>query len=1355
MTTTARAGQRSLERVGPAGPVGPQGRAPESEYREGRIEPPAMPRGQLEIQPPPPLYVGESMASNVMMTAIPMVGSLASVIFVAMSNTGPRGMLMAGGFLVATLGFVGVSIYRARAGKAAQVTSDRREYLNYLRTVRDIARQAATQQRQHLSWVHPDPAGLAALAQEGTRVWERAPEDPDFLLVRYAVGPQQLGLQLVPPESETIDKLDPVAASALHRLLSTHRVQQDLPAAVALPSFSRVEITGAEHHVRAAARAILAEAAVMHAPDQLVIAVLTRATTLPQWDWVKWLPHAHSRREVDAAGPRRLICTELDELVQLLPADLSERPRFSAGAPAGTPHVLLVVDDVFVPPGHSVITEEGVQGLTVLDLPDRWDELTDDTRVRLHLEDVDQQGRVRVAAVLARQEPIRGFADQLSVAAAEALARRLTPLYAGEGPVREDALTKSTELTDLLGIGDIHTVNYDLTWRPRPPRDRLRVPIGVGADGGSINLDIKESAQQGMGPHGLVIGATGSGKSELLRTLVLGLALTHSPEILNFVLVDFKGGATFAGMAGMPHVSAIITNLSEELTLVDRMQDALSGEMTRRQELLRASGNYASLRDYEKARTSGDAPHLQPLPSLLIVCDEFSELLSAKPEFVDLFVAIGRLGRSLGIHLLLASQRLEEGRLRGLDSHLSYRIGLRTFSESESRSVIGVGDAYTLPAVPGLGLLKPDQSSLWRFKAAYVSGPPKQRGVGGAGGHSSARREALPFVPGLVTSDLEAELTAATAEEEATATAGTGEKRAVFDIAVDAMAGRGPAAHRVWLPPLDVPDTFDQLLPDLTVDSVHGLVSPSWRALGPLRFPLGTVDMPREQKREVLRADLSGAAGHVAVVGAPRSGKSTLLRSIVTGLALTHSPREIQFYVLDFGGGTFTGLKDLAHLAGLGTRAEPDVVRRIVAEVVGITDAREAYFRAHGVDTIETYRARRADPASGIDDGYGDVVLVVDGWGTLRADFDQVETDLQVLAQRALTFGVHIVSSATRWMDFRTAIRDVLGTRYEMRLGDVMDSEIDRKVAANVPLDRPGRGVMQAKYHFLAALPRIDGDGRALTLGSGVLDLVRRVNASWAGPAGPKLRLLPGLVRLDEVRALAPEATRVLLGISERALEPIGLDVARDPHLLVFGDGQSGKSGLLRTYMREVMRVYGPQRAQLFIVDYRRANLGEFPAEWVSEYCSSPDQTRDVIESVTDFLATRLPGQDVTPEQLRNRSWWTGREAFIVVDDYELVATSQGNPIATVVPLLAQAGDIGLHVAIARRAGGAGRSYDGVITALRDLAQPGLLLSGDPNEGSLVGNVRAVPAAPGRGRLLTRDGFDVVQVAWSPSVHPR
>jgi len=155
----------------------------------------------------------------------------------------------------------------------------------------------------------------------------------------------------------------------------------------------------------------------------------------------------------------------------------------------------------------------------------------------------------------------------------------------------------------------------------------------------------------------------------------------------------------------------------------------------------------------------------------------------------------------------------------------------------------------------------------------------------------------------------------------------------------------------------------------------------------------------------------------------------------------------------------------------------------------------------------------------------------------------------------------------------------------------------------------------------------------------------------------------------------------------------------------------------------------------------------------VAGYCTNADTTVETVNGLAEFLTGRLPGADVTPEQLRNRSWWTGREAFLVIDDYELVATSQLNPCQAIIPLLAQAVDIGLHVVVARRSGGAGRSYDNLITALRDMAQPGLLLSGDPAEGALVGQLRPVPGVPGRGRLLTRDGYNVMQVGWQPSVH--
>lgn len=1314
-----------------------------------------MPGGQIVLQAPPELQEHEGAAS-VMMNAIPMLGSVGSIVLVATMGGGSSGStrwIAAGMFLFATLGFIFVQIDRQRKQKAQQVTGSRTEYLRYLASIRKVARDAADQQRRALNWHHPEPHALPAIAEDRTRLWEHGPSDPHFLHIRYGLCSQPLSLELVPPESAPIDQVDPAAASALHRLLVVHRLQPNLPASIDLRAFDRIEVCGPEDEARSLARAMVCSAAAFHNPEQLLIAVLSSDQNLTHWDWMKWLPHAQSAQQSDAVGPMRMVTTSLDDLGALLPSDLADRPRFGADERPATPHILLVVDGGHLPPGNHIIPPDGLHGVTLIDLPARWDQLEDPTRLRLEFGDAaPEKGKLPVTALRMRETPIKAMADQCDLGTAEAFARRLSPLHtvsAGgtDAAAATGEITGPTDFMELLGLGDVHTFEPSAAWRTRPARDRLRVPIGLNESGGMVHLDIKESAQQGMGPHGLVIGATGSGKSEFLRTLVLGLTMTHSPEQLNMVLVDFKGGATFAGMSEMPHVSAVITNLAQELTLVDRMQDALSGEMVRRQELLREAGNFASIRDYEKARLNGD--QLDPMPSLFVVVDEFSEMLTAKPEFIDLFVAIGRLGRSLGLHLLLASQRLEEGRLRGLESHLSYRVGLRTFSAGESRAVLGVPDAYELPAVPGLGYLKPDPTTLQRFKAAYVSGPPS--------GRVRVRRDEGGHVQGILPFTIsEVQTLEPVDQDEPVAQpvqAQEGNQASLLDIAVSRMIGNGPAAHQVWLPPLDVPDTLDQLMPDLVEDPQLGLVSPQWRALGGLVIPLGTVDRPREQRRDTMTVNLSGAAGHVAIVGGPRSGKSTLLRTIVTSMSLTTTPLETQVFVLDFGGGTFAPLSQLPHVAGVGSRSEGDVVRRIVAEVAGVVDRREAYFRAQGIDSIETYRSRRAQGR--VDDGYGDVFLVVDGWSTLRADFDDLEAELQQLATRGLTFGMHLIVATSRWADFRASTRDIFGTKLELKLGDAMDSEVDRKVQALVPAGRPGRGLVPGKLHFLGALPRVDGDPAAATLGDGVENLIARSRAAWQGPTGPKLRLLPERIELETVREQAKQMglddRLLLLGINEKELAPVALDPDTEPHLLVFGDGQSGKSALLRAQLREIMRTRTPKEAQIVVIDYRRALLGEVGEEYLLNYLTSATQAEPAIRDLAAYLQNRLPGPDVTPEQLRARSWWTGAEVFVVVDDYDLVATQQSSPLQPLVPLLAQSRDTGLHLTVTRRSGGASRAlYEPVIQTLRDLAMPGMLLSGSPDEGFLIGKLRPVPAPAGRGRIVTRDaGTQTVQLAWT------
>lgn len=1239
--------------------------------------------------------------------------------------------------------------------KKSEMMAARREYLRHLTALRRRVRQTAGQQRAGLYYRHPDPGRLWSTV-DSHRVWERRPGDPDFGVVRVAVGPQTLATPLVPPVTRPLEELEPMTAGALRRFLDAYSVVPDLPVALSLRSFARVFVRGGQPggdgpgwpgggtaggggpgtgspDAQALARAMITQLAVFHAPDELLVAVCAGPERRRHWEWVKWLPHAHHPTRVDALGPVRLVTSSAVELERLLDEVLASRSRFSPAGPATDgPHVVVLLDGGDLTDATELTGDGGIDAVTVLDLDTPPPRLLDRFALLLEV----RAGRLHSWSAEGHAEV--GTADGLDVTDAEAVARRLAPL-------RLAAVTRGAEaapgaelgLPELLGLGDPEGFTADQGWLPRSPRDRLRVPIGVGVDGGAVELDLKESAQDGMGPHGLLIGATGSGKSELLRTLVLALAATHSSEQLNFVLVDFKGGATFASFDRLPHTAAVITNLVDALPLVDRMVDAINGELMRRQELLRRAGNFAGRRDYERARAAG-AP-LAPLPSLLLVCDEFSELLSAKPDFIDLFVQIGRLGRSLGVHLLLASQRLEEGRLRGLDTHLSYRIGLRTFSALESRTVLGVPDAHELPRSPGHGYLRAGTDPLVRFRAAYVSGPVRRRGGttgGGAGGTARLLAFSTHVVP-VPVPEPTAPVAPPVVEEET---------ESLLDSLVGRLAGQGPPAHQVWLPPLDLAPTLDELLGPPGVDPQRGLSFASPELHGGLQVPVAIVDKPYEQRRDLLWLALGGAAGHVAVVGAPQSGKSHALRTLVCALALTHTPTEAQVYCLDFGGGGLTALRELPHVGGVVGRADPTVVRRTVGEIAALLTERERRFTELGVESMAAWRKRRrALAAAGQPtvDPFGDVFLVVDGWATLRGEYDDLEPLITDLATRGLSYGVHVVASAVRWLDFRPGIRDLFGSRLELRLGDPSDSVVKRTAAAGVP-EQAGRGITAQSLHFLTALPQLTGGETA--------DLVKAVAGAWSGPAAPRVRLLPPVLPYAELDRTAGTGLAFPVGIAEADLRPVLLDFATEPHFVVFGDAECGKSSFLRALATSIIERFTPEQARVILVDYRRSLLGTVETDHLIGYGTAAAHTTELIESVAGYMQGRLPGAEVTPAQLRDRSWWSGPELFILVDDYDLVASGPANPLRGLEEHLPQARDVGLHLVLARRCGGAGRSqYEPIVQRLRELSTAGLVMSGSPDEGQLVGTVRPGPLPAGRGRMVTRrEGVRLVQLAHLP-----
>ncbi|MER7277841.1 type VII secretion protein EccCa [Dactylosporangium sp. NPDC000244] len=1317
-------------------------------HRPARAVLPTLPSDPVKL-PLPPEMPAENPQNTAWSLVLPLLSSVGMAAY--MITFGRPELIVIGVvfFLTSTGAVLGMRISQRGIGGRA-MRKQRARYRAHLQAARDQARTVAAAQRTVAAHLHPEPARLHAIAVDERRVWERRPGDEDFLRVRVGTGEVGLAtpLQLDP-------KLDPLGDYDWHSLQAAKRLVARMahvagqPVTVDLADAGVVSVLGPPARTHELIRALLCQLAVHHAPDDVLVAVDTSGGG--EWGWAKWLPHTFEPQARGPAGGRSLITDVPEHLDDFLAAQLRQRADAHAsrrlvgsGDPRPPQQRLLLVVTGFVPFSdwgrsellHGLLTGAGANlGITLVFVVER--ETDEPGRVDLQIRFDEHDHLVLERRSGGAPGPRGAVGDHVPVRLAELIARRLAPLRLSDEP--DQILARTVSLAEMVLAGDPATADIAANWAGVEDAGLLRTPIGTDGEGLPVVLDVKESAQGGSGPHGLVVGATGSGKSELLRTLVTGLALRHSPDVLSFVLIDFKGGATFAPLTDLPHVAGLITNLADDAATIDRVLAALTGEQQRRQRMLRDAGNVDTVREYQRRWSAGepgpDGRTLEPLPYLLIIVDEFSELLSGRPEFVDLFVQIGRVGRSIGMHLLLATQRLEEGRLRGLDSHLSYRICLRTFSANESRAVIGTQDAYQLPPIPGSAYLKVDESIYTRLRVAHVSSAYVSATDRSAAGPAEARI----VVFGLRAAGEAAEAAeAADTVPPAPATAGPGAPTEL-QVVVDRMRSLTAPGHQVWLPPLPPALALDHLIGAPSVQAGRGYVSRLWPVSEPLRIPIGVIDMPLRQEQESLLMDFAGAHGHLAVVGAPQTGRSTLLRTIMLAGMLTHTPDEMQFYAIDFGGGTLHPFAAAPHVGGVAGRNDPELTARMLAELRALIGERERLFRRLGIDSIAEFRARRQAGRLPAGARAADVFLLIDNWGAMRAEHDGADQILTEIAARGLGAGLHIVLTSGRWADLRAALRDSIGSRFELRLNDPNESDVNRRLAARLPSNAPGRGLVQPGLQFQLVLPRVDGADTTGGLREAQEDVLAKIAAGWTGPAAPPIRLLPARVAVSELEPGTGEGVPV--GIAEADLRPVAIDLSgQERHLVVYGDVGSGKSTALHTWLTGLTGRYTGDEVRVVLLDYRRSLMDVVPAGHLGAYAGDPARAQVYVQQVVEKLSQRQPPAGITPAQLKARDWWTGADIYVVVDDYDLVGVGAQNVLAPLVPFIPMANEVGLHLVLARRVTGLTRTAmgDQVMSRIRDLGCAGLVLSGDPREGVVTGDVRAAPRPPGRGVLVVR-----------------
>ncbi len=685
-----------------------------------------------ELQVSGPTELGSEVPQKGLQKWLPLIMISAIVVLIGVMivsgvrQFNPMFMMMPAMFIIMGVGYL--SGMGSQSKSTAEFDEERKTYLRYLTKLRPRIATSAQQQVKFWSYHAPNPADLSGLVN-GPRQWSRQTKHDLFGAARIGTGtvpaddkilqagsmdstpltpnatPQ--GPPLVGPDAAPQPYLEPVAHMWLVKFIRTHSLIHDCPKVVNLRAHPTVSIGGDPTRATALLRAMICHLALFHDPETLQFRVLTDDPADPDWEWLKWLPHTHHPTEASPAGKRRLIYPNDDVHLSDL---MSRAPHDNSSAPTG-PYVMVINLT-----GRTSYPTDGRAGVTYITLGQT--RATYQVRVNADGTVDDRETHARTA----KSWQLLGTADTLDPSDATRIARRLAGWTTSTTTVSTAAPTpvkRSTAWHELIGAQSIEEVTAH-RWRIFPDNSPDRLKFRFGHDYGTgevLSLDIKEGAEGGAGPHGLLIGMTGSGKSEAIRSILLAAVSTHHPNQLNLLLCDFKGGSTFQGMEELAHTAGIITNLEGNVDQVTRFDDAVRGEIVRREELLdlisrRLGRSIPGVREYERLREEGvtlDGAPLPPMPSLFIVVDEFAELLQQHPAFESLFDVVARKGRSLRIHMLLATQSLLNVKLDKIEPNVGYRIALRTAKKAESQVVIGTPEAnYIKSDEPGVGYLRVD-----------------------------------------------------------------------------------------------------------------------------------------------------------------------------------------------------------------------------------------------------------------------------------------------------------------------------------------------------------------------------------------------------------------------------------------------------------------------------------------------------------------------------------------------------------------------------------------------------------------------------------------------------------------------
>lgn len=1141
----------------------------------------------------------------------------------------------------------------------------RRIYTQYLENKRLELQKLSEQQKKVLHFHFPPFERMKYLTNQiSDRLWERSLESYDFLQFRLGTGSVPASYQIALQSGDMANREMDDLLEQSQAMEKVYREIKDVPIVADL-SHGAIGLIGKESVVKNEIHQMIGQLAFFHSYHDLRMIFIFHEEEYSRWEWVKWLPHfqlphIHAKGLIYNEKTRDQLLSSIYEMLR--ERDLHEskdKMRFS-------PYLTFIITNRQLISDHVILEylegEHSSLGLSVIFAAESKESLTEHIQTLVRYIN-DQEGDILIKERKAVSIPFRLDAHQRK--GNESFARLLRTLDHQVGMT--NSIPNSVSFLQMVNAQDIDELPIKQNWLTKESAKSLAVPIGLKGKEDVVELNLHEKAH---GPHGLLAGTTGSGKSEFLQTYILSLAVHFHPHEVAFLLIDYKGGGMAQPFKNIPHLLGTITNIDGSKNFSERALASIKSELKRRQRLfdqyqVNHIDDYTDLYKQQQAN--------EPLPHLFLISDEFAELKREEPDFIRELVSAARIGRSLGVHLILATQKPGGVIDEQIWSNARFRVALKVQDASDSREILKNGDAATI-TVTGRGYLQVGNNEVYELFQSAWSGSPYLEDTTQSEDEIALVTD-LGFIPLSNVTTHDRKKKGKKTEIEVIV-----EKIEALQVEMGIKKLNSP-----WLPPL-----------------ASRISRKSHQSTHKHEINFAMIDEPEKQSQTIFHYDVL-EDGNIGVFGSSGYGKSHTVMTLLLSMAERFSPEEMHYYLFDFGNGTLLPLKQLPHTADFFLMDEQRKIEKFIKELKNEISRRKMLFQQQEVSSIKMYNTVSNEKLPL-------VFLTIDNFDLIKDEMNDLETQINQFARDGQSLGIYMMFTATRVNSIRQSLMNNLKTKIVHYLMDHGEAFAILGKVPFTPEPIPGRAIIRKEESYFSQV-FLPADGKDdYELLESIRKDVQSIKEKYAGYKRPKpIPMLPTELTTINFKAYledTQQAGKLPIGLHEELVEPVFIDMEKNKHCIVLGQAQKGKTNVLQLLLNSLLHL-GTEDVAIF--DSFDRGLSSYASEEDVSYLETKEQIIDWLSHIEQLLAERE--REYVANLQHGPLTMSHIPIVLVIDGYsrflQIIDSALQDKISR---LMKNFSHLGFHVFVSGSSNELTKGYDSLTVEIKQIRQAVLLM---------------------------------------------